>query len=74
MNSITGLKIQTLRNLDPSELEQDGWRTGDVVPALVLEDGTVVYPAVGDQGEALLIGYQGDTPFNIVGKETKGKK
>lgn len=47
---IVGRRIVGFRSMNNAELAAEGWPPHESVPAIILDDGTVLYPSRDDEG------------------------
>jgi hypothetical protein len=47
---IVGRRIVGLRSMSTAELAAEGWPPHQSVPAIILDDGTVLYPSRDEEG------------------------
>jgi hypothetical protein len=65
---VEGKTIVNVREMTDEELEHEGWeKRPSPTMALELDDGTVIYPAMGVEGDAqgCLFGYDPDAEQNF---------
>jgi len=62
---LVGKKIASIRQLTKEELEEEGWDKGTT--AIVLDDGTLVYPSQDDEGNGpgALFGIKDKLPVRL---------
>jgi hypothetical protein len=75
--TLIGRKIVAVRPMTAAELKGEGWRKnihGDIF-ALVLDDGTVIYPACDEEGNGpgALFGCDGQARFSVDGPRRPGR-
>ncbi|MGE0252951.1 MAG: hypothetical protein AB7N54_00020 [Alphaproteobacteria bacterium] len=64
---IVGRRIVAIRAMTPAELDAEGWPNEAKVPALVLDDGTALYPSCDYEGNGpgALFGSSGKEGFFV---------
>jgi hypothetical protein len=66
-NGIVGRRIVAVRSMTPAELVDEGWPHEARVPAIVLDDGTVLYASRDDEGNGpgAIFGTSADGGFYV---------
>lgn len=64
-DKIIGKRIKEVRRLTDKELDSEGWDTPCLV--LVLEDNTLLYPSMDEEGNGpgVLFGRKGERSFGL---------
>lgn len=66
-HTFVGRRIVAIRAMTPDELDAEGWPNEAKVPALVLDDATVLYPSCDHEGNGpgALFGSSGQKGFFV---------
>ncbi len=49
-NPLVGRRIVAIRPMSEAELIAEGWPTDDLVPAIILDSGAVIFPSCDEEG------------------------